>query len=325
MSDHVIDIDGFSLAFATDNGPLPVLDSITLTVGAGEIVGLVGESGSGKSVTATALLRLLPKTGWSARGTVHVLGKDMLAMREPELEDFRGAKISMIFQEISNALDPLLRIGDQIAEVIRRHSRTTSREALTRTGSLLADMQIVDVERIMRAYPFMLSGGMRQRVLIAMAFACSPAVLVADEPTTALDVTVQAKILRLLRDKARRSGTSVLLITHDMGIVRHLCDRVYVIHAGQIVEYGRTADVLQSPAHPYTQALLAASPERYAPKQAIPTLRATTGPSERAAGCRFAPRCGLAHDACRIKPGFTPLSQTHETACWAVQGATVHG
>ncbi|MEI9994200.1 MAG: ABC transporter ATP-binding protein [Rhizomicrobium sp.] len=325
MSDHVVEIDGFSLAFATDNGPLPVLDAIALAVGAGEIVGLVGESGSGKSVTATTLLRLLPKAGWSASGTIRVLGKDMLAMREPELEDFRGAKISMIFQETSNALDPLLRVGDQIAEVVRRHGRTTSREASARAKGLLADMQIVDVERIMRAYPFMLSGGMRQRVLIAMAFACSPAVLVADEPTTALDVTVQAKILRLLRDKARRSGTSVLLITHDMGIVRHLCDRVYVIHAGQIVEQGRTADVLLSPAHPYTQALLAASPERYASKQAIPTLRATAGPSQRAVGCRFAPRCGLAHEACRVKPGFTPLSQTHETACWAVQEASAHG
>jgi peptide/nickel transport system ATP-binding protein len=246
----------------------------------------------------------------------------MLKMPERALEDFRGARISMIFQDPANALNPLLRIGAQLAGVIRRHQHVTRREALERAQALLADMQIYDPRRVMRSYPFMLSGGMRQRVLIAMAFACAPAVLVADEPTTALDVTVQAKILRLLRDRARKLGTAILLITHDMGVVRHLCDRVYVIHAGQIVERGSTADVLERPAHPYTRSLLSALLDRHRPRQPIAILPTTSAPFAYVPhGCRFSQRCPLAHEACHVTPDFISISANHEVACWAARDA----
>ncbi|WP_374596565.1 ABC transporter ATP-binding protein [Sphingosinicella sp.] len=316
-SDPAIVVEELRMSFATRAGPVEVLDGVSLSVGSGEIVGLVGESGSGKSITAMTLMRLLPPSVWAANGKVSVLGQDMLALDGSALEDFRGARISMIFQEPATALNPVLRVGSQIAEVIRRHSKASRREAEVKARQLLGDMQIRDIDRVMRAYPFMLSGGMRQRVLIAMAFACGPGVLVADEPTTALDVTVQAQVLRLLRDMARRSGTAVLLITHDMGVVRHLCDRIYVIHAGQIVEHGSTLDVIAAPAHPYTRALLSALPECFAPKTPIPALDLTAiSPIGFPPGCRFAPRCRHVGLECEKTPPFIVHTEGHFVACW---------
>ncbi|MCW3836948.1 ABC transporter ATP-binding protein [Sphingomonas canadensis] len=315
-----IAIDRLSLAFDTPAGRAEVLDALSIAVAPGEIVGLIGESGSGKSVTATALLGLLPGRGCSTGGSVRVLGEELLGLGERRLEEIRGARIAMIFQEPMNALNPLLRIGGQLTGVIRRHTSANRAEAEARARELLADMQIRDVDRVMRAYPFMLSGGMRQRVLIAMAFACGPEVLVADEPTTALDVTVQAQVLRLLRDMARKRGTAVLLITHDIGVVRHLCDRIYVIHAGQIVEQGPTAAVIAGAAHPYTRALLASLPERFAPREPIASLDApAVSPVAPPPGCRFAPRCAEAVADCSARPGWTGIGDGHQAACWRLQ------
>ncbi|HET7412099.1 MAG TPA: ABC transporter ATP-binding protein, partial [Pararhizobium sp.] len=217
---NVVSIDDLSLVFPTYHGDVRALSGVTLDVGQGEIVGLVGESGSGKSVTAMSVVRLLPPgAARFTRGKLTLLGRDMLAIGERALEDVRGKEASMIFQEPMSALNPTIRIGRQIIEVIRRHERIGEREARQRAETLLAEMQVPDAARVMRNYPFELSGGMRQRVLIAMAFSCNPSVLICDEPTTALDVTVQAQVLALIRERARARGTAVLFITHDLAVV----------------------------------------------------------------------------------------------------------
>jgi peptide/nickel transport system ATP-binding protein len=262
---------------------------------------------------------LLPESAQRRSGTVEVLGQDIFALDQRAIEDMRGAHISMIFQEPMTALNPTMTIGEQIMGVIQRHSKASRKEARSRAATLLADMHIRDVERVMKSYPFELSGGMRQRVLIAMAFSCSPAVLVADEPTTALDVTIQAQILSLLMERVRCTNAAVLLITHDMGVVREVCDRVYVMHAGQIVEAGEVTEVLAHPAHPYTHGLLSALPERNMPKTPLMTLKGGIGSlSDPPKGCRFRPRCTLADDTCAERPPLTTIGSrnSHQVACW---------
>src|SRR6185437_376068 len=232
-------------------------------------------------------------------GSIHVLGRDMLAASEREMEEVRGKLVSMVFQEPMNALNPTIRIGRQITEVIHRHERVSAAAAEARAEGLLAEMQVPDARRVMGNYPFELSGGMRQRVLLAMAFSCNPKVLIADEPTTALDVTVQAQVLALLRERARERGTSVLFISHDLAVVAQLCDRIYVMYAGRVVEQGPTARVLGRPLHPYSAALLRSLPEQAAPKAplaAIPGMAASL--ADPAAGCAFRPRCAFAHERC---------------------------
>ncbi len=320
--DAIAQIQDLRLEFPTYHGAVQALSGVTLTVRRGEIVGLVGKSGSGKSVTALALLRLLPEgsvrfTG----GSVALLGRDILRLPERSLEDIRGNAASMIFQEPMTALNPTIRIGRQIMQVIRRHEDVSEKEAQRRTEGLLTEMQIPDAARVMRNYPFELSGGMRQRVLIAMAFSCNPDVLIADEPTTALDVTVQAQVLSLLRERARARGASVLFITHDLAVVGQLCDRVYVMYAGTVAEEGATADVLTDPLHPYTRALLKSLPEFAAPKSHLVSIRGTV-PSlvNPPVGCLFRNRCPYARERCRIEqpPLLDPAGRRggHRAACW---------
>jgi ABC-type glutathione transport system ATPase component len=270
-ADPVLRIDQLSLSFVGDGGEVHALRGVSLAVGPGEIVGLVGESGSGKSVTALNILRLLPagRTRVAAESTVAVLGRDVLAFKDADLRQLRGGEVSMIFQEPMTALNPVLTVGRQIVDVIRRHLAVSAAQARAQSLGLLRDMKIDDPERVFGAYPHELSGGMRQRVLIAMAFSCRPKLILADEPTTALDVTVQAQILALLKERARETGTAVLLISHDLAVVAELCDRVYVMRGGEIVEDGATAAVIRRPQHPYTQALLAALPEGKAPKSRL--------------------------------------------------------
>ena len=317
----LIDIRNLSLEFPSARGAVKALEDVTLCIQPGEIAGLVGESGSGKSVIAMTTMGLLPKAQFRhTRGTVHVLGGDVMAMTEAELERLRGRDIAMVFQEPMNALNPTIRIGHQITAILRRHQELDRRQARARALSLLESMQVDDAARVMDSYPHMLSGGMRQRVLLAMAFSCEPAVLVADEPTTALDVLVQAEILRLIWRKARDLGAAVLFITHDMAIVHRLCDRVYVLYAGEIAESGRTADVLRQPAHPYTRALLAAMPERQAPKAELAAIEGSVPLLiDPPAGCRFRERCPSADERCQTKPGMTAASTggvNHYVACW---------
>ena len=272
----VVEVRSLSLRMSRDRSAQEVLHEVGLRIGAGEIVGLVGESGSGKSVTALSLLRLLPagvaRYGEGAR--ISVLGRDILAMGEAELRRMRGADVSVIFQEPMTALNPVVRIERQLCEVIRRHRGGSLQAARALSLSLLADMRIADPERAMASFPHELSGGMRQRVMIAMAFSCDPALIIADEATTALDVTVQAQVLELLRQRARAKGTSVLLITHDFGVVNETCDRVYVMYRGEVVEEGSASDIIREPKHPYTRALLSALPGRGLPRARLETVAA---------------------------------------------------
>jgi peptide/nickel transport system ATP-binding protein len=321
----VVEIADLTLEFSTYRGAVRALDRVSLQVGAGEIVGLVGESGCGKSVTAMSVVRLLPPHAARVTGgRIVLLGHDVVAASEEQLEDVRGRLASMVFQEPMNALNPTIRIGRQITQVIRRHEPVGEAEAAARAERLLTEMQVPDARRVMRNYPFELSGGMRQRVLIAMAFSCNPKVLIADEPTTALDVTVQAQVLALLRERARERGISVLFITHDLAVVAQLCDRVYVMYAGKVVEDGTTDEVLRRPLHPYTRALLRSLPEFIEPKQKLASIPGTVPnlmqPPE---GCRFRPRCDFAHDACLREPTLIQsASADHRAACWLLSEGT---
>ncbi len=288
----VIEIESLSLQFVGEAGSSAVLGGVSLSIGAGEMVGLVGESGSGKSVTALAVLQLLPrlKVRYGADSRIVVLGRDVLGLPEERLRAMRGAEVSMIFQEPMTALNPVLRIDRQIGEVLRRHRRVSAAEARELARARLAEMSIADPARVLASYPHELSGGMRQRVMIAMAFCCDPALIIADEATTALDVTVQAQILALLKSRARERGTACLLITHDLAVVSQTCDRVYVMYRGAIVEHGATAAIIRAPAHAYTRALLNALPGRGAPRSRLQTVESSmAGEASLAAGPRVMP------------------------------------
>ncbi|MSO96803.1 MAG: ABC transporter ATP-binding protein [Rhodospirillaceae bacterium] len=274
-SHNVLRIDNLALHFISQGDVVEALKGISLDISAGEVVGVVGESGSGKSVTALNILRLLPRSKIKIpHGTVSVLDRDVLTMNENELRKIRGGEVSMIFQEPMTALNPVLRVREQMFDVIMRHQKITPDEAAKLSLQLLSDMKIQDPERVFMAYPHELSGGMRQRVMIAMAFSCQPKLILADEPTTALDVTVQAQILNLLKERATATRTAVMLITHDLAVVAQLCNRVYVMYKGKIVEHGKTRDVIGKPQHAYTKALLNALPEGKQPKSRLETVAA---------------------------------------------------
>ncbi|CAI2422172.1 ABC transporter ATP-binding protein [Serratia liquefaciens] len=319
----VLSIDELQLEFPVYGGSVKALNRVSLQVKAGEIVGVVGESGSGKSVTAMMTLRLLAEEGYSVTGgSLEMLGTDVLNASERQMRQLRGARVSMIFQEPMSALNPTRKIGRQMCEVIRLHQRLSASAARDKAIQLLQEMQIADAQRVMERYPFELSGGMRQRVLIAMAFSCEPELIIADEPTTALDVTVQRQVLRLLQQKARASGTAVLFITHDMAVVSQLCDRVYVMYAGHVIESGTTANVIEHPSHPYSIGLLLAAPERAEPRSLLQAIPGTVpNLSALPSGCAFSNRCRHADAQCRHTPKLTPLvtEPTQRVACWHPQ------
>ncbi|MGE4062786.1 MAG: dipeptide ABC transporter ATP-binding protein [Rhodospirillaceae bacterium] len=276
----VLTVEDLALRFESHEEVLDALRSISLSIGPSEIVGVAGESGSGKSLTALSILRLLPPQAKMNAAKLEVFGRDVLALSPAELQDLRGAHVAMVFQEPMTALNPVLRIGEQMCDVILRHTTSTAEDAVRLSHDLLGDMKIEDPPRVFASYPHELSGGMRQRVMIAMAFSCRPRLIIADEPTTALDVTVQAQILNLLRARARATGTAVLLISHDLGVIAQICDRLYIMHQGQIVESGPARTVLRRPQHAYTRHLLNALPEGKPPRtrlavqgDAVPPLR----------------------------------------------------
>ena len=321
--DPVLAIADLEVNFPVYGGVVKALNRVTLQVGRGEIVGLVGESGSGKSVTAMMAMGLLPKGSFQvAGGGIRVLGRDILQAGEPEMRTLRGSTMSMIFQEPMTALNPTRRIGGQMCEVIRLHQRVTKAAAKGKAIALLSEMHIADAAGVMERYPFELSGGMRQRVLIAMAFSCEPRLIIADEPTTALDVTVQRQVLLLLQRKARASGTAVLFITHDMAVVSQLCDRVYVMYAGTVAESGPTAQVIRQPAHPYSRGLINATPEGVAPRSPLPAIPGTVPDLTRLpSGCAFRDRCRYGDKQCQQRPApdsfHTPDGR--QAACWHPQ------
>lgn len=284
----------------TGRRPAPILNGISLEIGSGETVCLVGESGSGKSVTSLATMGLLPKSALVARqGRILLEGEDLLRASSARLKELRATRMSMIFQEPMTALNPVLTVGRQIEEVLQAHSSLGAQEQRRRVLNMMEHVHLPDVERIYRSYPHQLSGGQRQRIMIAMALILRPKLLIADEPTTALDVTVQAEILNLLRRLQEQSGMSVLMITHDWGVVADLCQRAYVMYAGQVVESAPVVDLFDAPKHPYTVALLNSTPQpenRGRPLTAVPGTVPPPGTWQ--SGCRFAPRCPIATPEC---------------------------
>ena len=303
----LLEIENLTVGFHTPAGFMRAVEDVSLQIGAGETVGLVGESGCGKSATAFSILQLLPHPSGQIVGGKIIFydensnGRDLTLLQEKELCTVRGKLISMIFQEPMSALNPVMRIGDQVAEVLTLHEKIPQADALQQAEKLLLRVGITDAAQKMRAYPHQLSGGQRQRVIIAMALICRPRLIIADEPTTALDVTVQAQILELLAELQRETGAAIVFITHDLGLVRKFCQRTYVMYAGQVVESGPTEEIFARAQHPYTQALLASRPGEHTPPKTLLASIEGRLPSfwEWPSGCRFAPRCPHAQDICR--------------------------
>ncbi len=294
-----------------------LVEEVDLDLAEGEVLGLVGESGSGKTVTCRALMRLLPEQLRIAGGSVALKGRDLVPLREAEMRQVRGVEIGMIFQNPSSHLDPVMRIGDQIAESVRYHEGAGPKEARDRAIDLLRQVGIPDPARRVAAFPHEFSGGMRQRAMIAVALACRPRLLIADEPTTALDVTVQAQVLRLLLDLRDRLGLAILLVTHNLGVVAQTCDSLAVMYAGRVMERGAKRDLLRMPAHPYTEALLKCQPGSAQPAAQLPAIPGQPPlAGDFPDGCRFHPRCPRAADICRReRPALLPVEQTRVAAC----------
>ncbi len=323
-SDNVIlDVKNLKTVFFTNSGLFKAVDDVSFNVRRGETLAIVGESGCGKSVSALSIMRLVPDPpGKIVGGSVRLEGKDLLALDEEEMRGIRGNRMSMIFQEPMTSLNPVMRIGDQITEALRLHQNMTAKQAWARAVEMLRLVRIPEAERRAREYPHQLSGGMRQRTMIAMALACRPALLIADEPTTALDVTIQAQILALIVDLQKELGTGLILITHDLGVVAQTAQRVIVMYAGKKVEEASVGDLFADPRHPYTRGLMASMP-------AVISLGAKTDvrlaeipgmvPSltNLPDGCAFAPRCPLAIERCRQEyPPLQDFGGQHRAACW---------
>jgi oligopeptide/dipeptide ABC transporter ATP-binding protein len=307
MPDTLLSVEHLTTVFEAPGGPVAAVNDVSFEIRAGETLGLVGESGCGKSVTALSILRLVQRPGRIAAGAIRFKERDLLTLDEPAMRAVRGAEISLIFQEPMTALNPVFTVGDQIGETLVVHGRASRREARARATELMAAVHIADAAARVRDYPHQLSGGMRQRVMIAIALACRPALVIADEPTTALDVTIQAQILDLLREMKSAFNLSLLLITHDLGIVAETADRVAVMYAGRIVESGPVRTIFRNPAHPYTRGLLASIPGAASHEGAARRrLKAIDGSVPALAdlprGCAFNPRCPDRFDPCTVDP-----------------------
>ena len=322
MTDPLLSVRDLRTVFYMEDGAAPAVDGVSFDLREGETLGLVGESGCGKSVTSLSIMRLVPPPGRTEGGRVLFEGRDLLALDEGAMRRVRGNRVAMIFQEPMTSLNPAFTCGDQIDEAIRLHLGLDARAARERTVDLLRRAGIPAPEQRADEYPHRLSGGMRQRVMIAMALSCNPSLLIADEPTTALDVTIQAQILDLLKRLQASAGMAVLLITHDLGVIAEVADRVAVMYAGRIVEQADAASLFRTPRHPYTRGLLASRPrlaERRDRLEAIPG--AVPDPARFPPGCRFHPRCPLADDRCRGEaPSLMEAAPGHAVACWNAEG-----
>ena len=320
----LVELDNLNIRF-TGERTVHAVNDLSFTLGEGEVLGLLGESGSGKSVTLRALMRLLPKKRTQITGRVKVMGRDVLALDEDELSKFRGQTVSMIFQEPALALDPVYTIGAQIAETVMRHEGKTQAAARARALEMLEVVRIPSAKRRLDSYPHEMSGGMRQRAMIALALACKPKILLADEPTTALDATVQIQILLLLRELQREFGMSVIFVTHDIGVAIEICDRVAVMYAGQIVEQGTLREVVRTPLHPYARGLLASTIHGAKRGQRLETIPGTPPSLDRAPhNCSFAPRCALAQPRCvEAPPPNVTLGPGRTARCVLAEQAAV--
>jgi oligopeptide/dipeptide ABC transporter ATP-binding protein len=317
----LLDISDLHTEFRTGAGIVRAVDGVSYAVDAGETVAVVGESGSGKSVTALSVLRLIPDPpGRITAGSVTFGGRDLLTLSEPEMREIRGGEIGMVFQEPMTSLNPVLTVGRQITETLEQHRGIDRAAAAKRAEALLMQVGIAEPARRLKQYPHQLSGGMRQRVMIAIALACDPKLIIADEPTTALDVTIQAQILELMKALTRDRGIALIIITHNLGVVARYADRVNVMYAGRIVECGPAAEIYHEPRHPYTVALLRSVPRLDRPRQARldPVDGQPPDLTRLDAGCAFRPRCRLADESCAVaRPVLTPVgSEGHYAACF---------
>ncbi len=319
-ADVILDVRNLKTYFNTDDGIVKAVDGVSFSLAKGETLGLVGESGCGKSVTSLSIMRLIPSPpGRIMDGGVTLDGQDVLALPESELRKLRGGRISMIFQDPMTCLNPFLRISTQLVEAIRLHQGLKKREARQKAVEMLHMVGIPKPEKRINAYPHQFSGGMRQRVMIAMALSCNPEILIADEPTTALDVTIQAQILEIIKDLSQRLNTAVILITHDLGVVSGMCDRICVMYAGRIVERGVTDVIFADPKHPYTQGLIRSVPRMDKDeKERLFSIKGTP-PNliDMPECCPFHPRCEKAMDVCKTKyPPATDFGAEHAAHCW---------
>ena len=322
MGEYLVDVKNERLSFFTPAGEVKALNDVSIRLKEGEVLGIVGESGSGKSVTAYSLMGLTAHPGKLLGGELHFNGHQVEKMTEKEIRKFRGNEISIIFQDPMTSLNPVYTIGNQITEVIRLHTDKTKQQARERAKELLELVGINEPDKRLKQYPHELSGGMRQRVMIAIALACEPKLLIADEPTTALDVTIQAQILELMMELKDKLGMAIIMITHDLGVVASMCERIAVMYAGRIIEYGATDDIFYHPKHEYTKGLIRSIPrldtkehERLVPIEGTPVDM--LNPPE---GCPFAPRCEHCMKICLSKmPPRTQLSDTHYSHCWLRQ------
>ncbi len=321
QTDLLLEVRDLKTYFRTMDGVVRAVDGVNMAIKPGKTLGVVGESGSGKSVTAFTCMRLLSSNGFVQDGEVYFQGTNLLDISEEEMRRIRGNKISMIFQEPMTSLNPVYTIGDQVSEVLKVHKGLRGRAVRDRTIEMLRRVGIPGAERRLTDYPHNLSGGMRQRVMIAMALATDPALLIADEPTTALDVTIQAQILDLMRGLTREFNTSIMLITHDLGVVAEMADDVAVMYTGQIVERGSVYQVLKEPKHPYTLGLLNSIPSETSKGQKLNVIRGTVpNPLELPQGCTFAPRCPYVMDICRKQePKMVQIAPGHTAHCWLYQ------
>ncbi|GIO07767.1 dipeptide/oligopeptide/nickel ABC transporter ATP-binding protein [Brevibacillus reuszeri] len=316
MKPTLLEIKGLKTYFQTDEGVVPAVDGVDITVYEGETVGIVGESGCGKSVTSLTTMRLTP--GKVVDGSITFQGRDLLALSDEEIRKVRGNEMAMIFQEPMTSLNPVFTIGQQIGEAVEIHMQYNKQQARQRTIEMLKLVGIPRAEQIVDEYPHQLSGGMRQRVMIAMAMSCNPKLLIADEPTTALDVTIQAQILDLMRELKEKHNTAIMMITHDLGVVAEMCDRVVVMYAGKVVEEADVVTLFTNPKHPYTQGLMKSIPRLDGTEQRLYSIKGSVPiPGSLRKGCTFAPRCEYATDICREGvPELIKVEEGHSCRCW---------
>ena len=328
MSEKLLEIKDERLSFFTPAGEVKALNGVSFSMEEGEVLGIVGESGSGKSVTAYSIMGLTAYPGKLVGGTVRFNGHEIEKMTEKDFRKIRGNEVSIIFQDPMTSLNPVYTIGNQIVEVILLHTNKTKKEAYERARELLELVGINEPSKRLKQYPHELSGGMRQRVMIAIALACEPKLLIADEPTTALDVTIQAQILELMQELRKKLGMSIIMITHDLGVVASMCEKIAVMYAGHIVEYGTADEIFYNPSHEYTKGLIKSIPKLNAEKieRLVPIEGQPVDLLNPPAGCPFAPRCSECMKICLNKmPPKTELSDTHYSYCWLLQKEALKG
>lgn len=324
MSEYLVNIKNERLSFFTPAGEVKALNDVSIHLAEGEVLGIVGESGSGKSVTAYSLMGLTAYPGRLIGGELHFEDRLVNNLSEKEMRKIRGNEVSIIFQDPMTSLNPVYTVGNQIEEVILLHTDKTKKEATARAEELLTLVGINEPAKRLKQYPHELSGGMRQRIMIAIALACEPKLLIADEPTTALDVTIQAQILELMIELKKKLGMAIIMITHDLGVVANMCDRIAVMYAGKVVEYGSVDDIFYSPSHEYTKGLLLSIPKLHEKEHSklVPIEGTPVDMLNPPAGCLFAPRCKQCMKIClREMPPETPLNDVHYSACWLLQKA----